>query len=320
MPKKVPKSPADYIVPLNINGLEGRMLRLPALDIKQAANKEILLVYGHHAMIERWWSLVQNLNHYGSVTVPDLPGFGGMDSFASIGIKPDVDAYADYLAAFVKLRYRRKRVTIVAISFGFVIATRMLQRYPELTKKVNMLVSLVGFMHKDDFVYSPSRQRFYRRATRLFATRPYAFFIRHCLLNRFVLRTLYVKLPNSKRRMIEVGPEEFETTMDFEVKLWQANDVRTHWLTTSQFFTVDNCTKQIALPIYHVASEQDHYFNNEIVKQHMLVVFEKYYRFVANSKAHTPSVLADEKAAGVMLPPGLRRLLAKPPQWYNAKQ
>lgn len=288
------------------------MLRLPARPTRQAANKEILLVYGHHAMIERWWSLVQNLNHYGAVTVPDLPGFGGMDSFASIGIRPDIDAFADYLAAFVKLRYRRKRVTIVAISFGFVIATRMLQRYPELTKKVTMLVSLVGFMHKDDFVYAPLRREIYQRITRLFATRPSAVFIRYCLLNRFVLRTLYAKLPNSKRRMIEVGPEEFETTMEFEVKLWQANDVRTHWLTTSEFLAVDNCTKKIALPIYHVASQHDHYFNNEIVKQHMLVVFEKYYRFVARSKAHTPSVLADKKTAGVMLPPALRRLLAKP--------
>lgn len=312
MPKKTSQNPIDYIVPLEINGLEGRMMRVPSPGTKQAGNKEILLVYGHHAMIERWWSLVQNLNHYGAVTVPDLPGFGGMDSFASVGLKPNIDNYADYLAAFIKLRYRRKRVTIVAISFGFVIATRMLQRYPELSKKVTMLVSLVGFMHEDDFVYSPLRRKVYRRITRFFATRPYALFIRYCLLNRFVLRTLYARLPNSRRRMIEVGPEEFETTMDFEVKLWQANDVRTHWLTTSEFLGLDNCGKRIALPIYHVASEQDHYFNNEIVKQHMLVVFEDYYRFVARSKAHTPSVLADKKAAGVMLPPGLRRRLARP--------
>jgi len=308
MPKKVSENPADYIVPLNMNGLDGRMLHVPGPGSKK---REILLIYGHHAMLERWWSLVQNLNQYGTVTMPDMPGFGGMDSFARLGVKPDIDAYADYLAAFIKLRYKRKTVTIVGISFGFVVATRMLQRYPELSKKVTMLVSLVGFMHKDDFVYPPRQRKTFKVLTRVFATRPSALFIRYCLLNRLILRTLYVKLPNSRKRMIEITPEEFEASIDFEVKIWQANDVRTHWLTTSEFLNLDNCQKQIDLPIYHVASSTDHYFNNEIVKQHMLVVFKRYRRFEAKSKAHTPHILADKKAAGVLLPAGLRRLLNK---------
>lgn len=303
------KSPADYIAPLDMNGLEGRMLHVPAPTNRQ---RQILLIYGHHAMLERWWGLVLNLNQYGAVTMPDLPGFGGMDSFSNIGRRPSVDAYADYLAAFVKLRYRRKRVTIVAISFGFVIATRMLQRYPELTNKVDLLVSIVGFVHKDDFLFSPRKRVFYRYLARLFATRPVAFFIRYCCLNKFVLTTLYSRLPNSKRRMIEVPREEFELTMKFEVQIWQANDVRTHWLTTSEFFNLDNCIKQINLPVIHVISKQDHYFDNELVKQHMLVVFQKYRRFTANSKAHTPSILADKKASSVLVPPGLRRILLKP--------
>jgi pimeloyl-ACP methyl ester carboxylesterase len=309
MAKRLARSPTDYIVPLDINGLEGRMLVAPST--KKNKNQEILLVYGHHAMLERWWSLVQNLQTYGKVTMPDLPGFGGMDSFEKIGKHPDLDAYADYLAAFVKLRFRRKKITIVGISFGFLVVTRMLQRYPELTKKVNVLVSIVGFMHKDDFVYSPTQRRVFRRVTRVFATRPVAFFIRHVCLNKPILKGLYAKLPNSKRRMIEVTPEEFEATIDFEVKIWQANDVRTHWLTTSEFLNVDNCTKRIDLPVMHVSSVQDHYFNNEIVKQHMLVVFKDYRRYLARSKAHTPSVLADKKAAGVLLPPALRKRLDK---------
>ena len=308
MTKKIIKGPADYIQPLNMNGLDGRMLCVPAHNKRR---REILLVYGHHAMLERWWGLVQTLNDYGTVTMPDLPGFGGMDSFYTIGRRPDLDAFADYLAAFVKLRYRRKRITIVGISFGFLVVTRMLQKYPELVSRVDMLVSVVGFMHKDDFVYPPRQRRFFARATRLFATRPAATFIRYCCLNKYILTHLYTRLPNSKRRMIEVTPEEFSETMEFEVKLWQANDVRTHWLTTSEFLKVDNCTRSINLPIYHVASEQDHYFNNEVVKQHMLVVFNGYHKYQARSKAHTPSILADKKAAGVLIPPALRRVLSK---------
>jgi len=307
MPRKITNNPADYIVPLNINKLEGRMLYAPSTNDR---SRNILLVYGHHAMLERWWSLVENLMDYGNVTMPDLPGFGGMDSFHKIKRKPDIDAFADYLAAFVKLRYKRKRITIIGISFGFLVVTRMLQRYPELTKKVDLVVSLVGFAHKDDFVYGSYERRFYHKATRTFATRPMAFLIRYIGLNRFSLTTLYKQLPNSKKRMIAVTPEEFSETMDFEVKIWQSNDVRTHWLTTAEFLNVDNCKVQVDLPLIHVVSKQDHYFNNELVKQHMLIIFSSYKSYIANSKAHTPSVLADKKAAGVMIPLGLRRILA----------
>jgi pimeloyl-ACP methyl ester carboxylesterase len=309
MPNNTIKSPLDYIIPLNINGLDGRMLKVPAQS-KSKNKREILLIYGHHAMLERWWGLIENLNEYGTVTMPDLPGFGGMDSFYKIGLRPDTDTFADYMASFIKLRFRRKRITIVAVSYGFVVVTRMLQRYPELAKKVDLLISIVGFVHKEDFIYSPAKRRLFRRATRLFATRPFAVIIRYLGLNRFTLRTLYVRLPNSKRRMIEVTPEEFEATIKFEYTLWHKNDIRTHWITTSQFFSLDNCKVKVDLPVVHVVSKEDHYFNNEVVKQHMLVTFKSYKSYVALSKAHTPSILADKKAMSVLLPPGVKRLLA----------
>lgn len=309
MPSVTSENPADYIVPLNMNRLEGRMLRMPA---PKGKNREILLVYGHHAMLERWWGLIQNFNELGAVTMPDLPGFGGMDSFYKIGRRPTIDAYADYLAAFIKLRYKRKRVTIAGVSFGFVVVTRMLQRYPELTNKVDVLISIVGFMHRDDFLFSPRQRKVYRLGTRLFATRPVALLIRYVGLNKFVIKELSKVLPNSKRRFIEVTSQEFDNTMDFEVQIWQANDVRTHWLTTSEFLNVDNCSTKIDLPVYHIVSTNEHYFNNEIVKQHMLVVFNGYRRYTARSKAHTPSILADKQATRQFVPAGLRRALNKP--------
>jgi pimeloyl-ACP methyl ester carboxylesterase len=302
------KVPADYILPLYMNGLSGRMMRVPAPKNKK---RDILLVYGHHAVLERWWGLVENLNQYGHVTMPDLPGFGGMESFAKIGIRPSIDAYADYLATFVKLRYKRKRVTILAVSFGFIVVTRMLQRYPEIAKKVDLLVSIVGFMHKDDVVFNPKVQRLYKLIARLFATRLFSFSIRYLLLNKFMLKHLYAKFPNSRRRMLEVTPDEFDKSMDFEVRLWQANDVRTHWLTTSEFLGLDNCRQHVQLPVVHVISAQDHYLNNISVEQHMRQVFSGYRQFKAPSKAHVPSVIADKAAMAVLLPTGLRRLLDK---------
>lgn len=168
------KQPEDYIVPLNINGLEGRMLRLPA---KRPGQREILFIYGQHSSLERWWGLALEMNKYGALTMPDMPGFGGMTSLYKIGSSASIDNLADYLAAFIKLKYRNKKVTILAMSLGFVVATRMLQRYPELTKKVDFMASIVGFGHRDDFIFSKRRRIFYRCVSGIFARKwPAKFF------------------------------------------------------------------------------------------------------------------------------------------------
>jgi len=305
---KTAKSSADYILPLYMNGLNGRMLRLPA---KGKRHREILLIYGHHAMLERWWGLVENLGEYGTVTMPDLPGFGGMESFRKISIKPNIDAYADYLAAFVKLRYKHKRVTILAVSFGFVVTTRMLQRYPELAKKVDILVSIVGFIHHNDLVFKSSTKRLFRYTARFLATRPVALITRYLFLNKFTLKPLYASFPNSRRRMLEITPEEFATSIDREISLWRQNDVQTHWLTTRDILRLDNCGDYIKLPVVHVVSRRDHYINNISVEQHMRQVFSSYRQFTSRSKSHVPNVIADKKSMAVLLPYGLRRMLSK---------
>ena len=300
-------SVTDYIHPLNMNGLSGRVLQAPSA--RKTRNREMLLVYGHHALLERWWGLVQNLQEFGNVTMPDLPGFGGMTSFYSIGRRPTLDNYADYLAAFIKMRYRSKRVTIIGISFGFLVVTRMLQRYPELAKKVDLVVSIVGFMHRDDFLFPPRKRRMYAGLARVFALPPVALAIRYCALNKFVIKNIYVSLPAGKRRFIAMTEEEFAEMMDFEVQLWQSNDVRTHWTTTSEFLDIDNCQGRVKLPVWHVAAKADHYFDNYMVEQHMQVVYNSYQQSVMNSPAHTPSIIGTKKDLAIMLPPALRRAL-----------
>jgi pimeloyl-ACP methyl ester carboxylesterase len=309
MPHKVTKEIADYIVPLNINGLEGRMLRLPAPERKSA---ELLFVYGHHSSLERWWGLMQVLNRYGSVTMPDLPGFGGMDSFYKIGKKPSIDNLADYLAAFIKLRYRRKKVAIAGMSFGFVIVTRMLQRYPELNKKVTLLVSIVGFAHKDDFTFSKPRYYFYLGTTHILSFRLPATIYRYTAVSSPLLRIFYGHTHNAKQKFAEAKThEDHKRLMDMEVKLWHENDVRTWAYTSTQFLTFDNCRVKVQLPLWHVSAEADHFFDNHLVEQHLRIVFSDYNNAVVNVKNHAPSVIADEKAAAVLVPTKLRHVLAK---------
>lgn len=306
------QNPEDYIQPLNMNGLNGRMLHMPA---PKGRNREILFVYGHHSTLERWFGIMQNLNRYGAVTMPDLPGFGGMDSFYKIGEEATIDNLADYLAAFIKMRYKRRKVSIAGMSFGFVVATRMLQRYPELTKKVDMFVSLAGFAHRDDFVFSGKRQFMYRSLIRVFSFRLPALFFRYVLLHPMVIRHAYRRTHNAKNKFQDLAAEELQEMLDVEIDLWHKNDVRTHMRTSAEFLNLDNCKVKINLPVYHVAIAGDRYFDNHIVEQHYRVIFSEFHLVdtlrVGN---HAPSIIADAKAAAPFVPQKLRRLLLRKPK------
>lgn len=300
-------SPADYIVPLYINGLNGRMLKLPASGTQK---REILFVYGHHSTIERWWGLVQAFSEYGTVTVPDLPGFGGMDSYYKIGQKPTIDNLADYLASFVKMHYKHRRFTIAGLSFGFVVATRMLQRYPDLAKKVDLLVSVVGFAHYDDFAFSPTRYRWYLRGSKFLSHKLPALFFRNVALHPAVLRAAYAKTPNAKHKFAQANPEEYKRFMDFEVHLWRVNDVRTHWFTTVQLLTVNNCHKKVDLPVWHIAVAGEKYFHNQRVEQHYRVIFNDYHSALSHLNNHAPSIIATKEEAAPLIPQEIRELLS----------
>jgi len=303
--------PAQFITPLNMNGLQGRMLRLPA---DKPTNRELLVVYGHHAMLERWWGLIQNFNAYGNVTMPDLPGFGGMDSFYKIGKKPTLDNLADYLASFIKLRYKRRRITIVGISFGFIVATRMLQRYPELVKKVDIMVSCVGFAHHDDFLFSRKRMFMYRTLSKFISIPPVPLFFHKLCLNSFVLRYAYTRTHNARHKFEAAAaqsPEIFEAVLETEIKLWALNDLRTHAFTTHQFLHVDNCQKRIDVPVYHIHAKADYYFDNHVVEQHFKVIFSEYKSFELDLTAHAPSVNATKQEAAQFVPRKLRQALSE---------
>lgn len=309
MAKPTPNA-KDYIRPLNMNGLQGRMMCLPASGKNK---REILVLYGHHALLERWWGLIQNFSTYGTVTMPDLPGFGGMDSFYKIGQKPTIDNFADYVASFIKLRYKRRRISIVGISFGFVVATRMLQRYPDLAKKVDLVVSAAGFAHHDDFTFTRRRMFLYRGIAKVLSWRLPAFLWRHVALSPWVLRKAYARTHNAKHKFAEVAalPEKFEAMMNVEIDLWHMNDVRTHFSTTSQFLHLDNCKVQISVPVWHVYTKKDQYFDSAVVEQHLRVVYDSYESAVANLENHVVSVLADKKETAPFIPQKLRRFLSQ---------
>jgi hypothetical protein len=139
-----------------------------------------------------------------------------------------------------------------------------------------------------------------------------ALFFRHVLLHPRVLRTAYTKTHNAREKFDGVIEEELEELVRFEIKLWHDNEVRTYMKTTTEFLNLDNCNKQVDLPVYHIGVEGDRYFDNQIVEQHFRVIFSDYHLLsMLDLTNHAPSVIADEKAASVFIPPKLRRILQK---------
>lgn len=307
MPDDVVEKSAPYISPLNINGMNGRMLYMPAPKDKK---RNILFIYGHHSSIERCWGIMEELNQYGSVTMPDLPGFGGMDSLYKVGKEPTVDNLADYLASFVKMRFKRKKLTIVGFSFGFVVATRMLQKYPDLVKRVDLIVSTVGFTHKDEFVFTKTRYRSYLTASRFFEHKLPSIFFKNVLLNPFVIKTAYRHTRNAKSKFSGLSAAGLKKMLEFEVHLWRCNEVRTYMKTSVEFLTLDNCGERVDLPVWHVSVDADRYFDNNLVEQHLNVIFSTVKIVKAKLNSHAPSIIADKETARRLIPYKIRNMLA----------
>lgn len=308
---KQSEKPEDFITPLDMNGLSGRVLRLPAPRSKQT---EVLFVYGQHSSLERWWGLLRYINRYAAVTAPDLPGFGGMESFYKIGKKPTIDNFADYLAAFVKMYYKRKKVVIVGMSLGFVVATRMLQRNPELSKHVTLLVSLAGMTHRDDFIFGRRRYWFYRSIGAVFSHWVPATLFRYTFLSSFVLKRTYHHTYQARGKFAAAqSPAEHDYFMDVEIGLWHMNDPRTHAYTLYELLTLDNCRRRLDMPVWHVNVAGDQYLDHDMVEQHLRIAFSDVNIAQSALKHHAPSIIATEAQAAPLIPVVLRRALARLP-------
>lgn len=297
----------QFIQPLVMNELKGRMLRMPA---PKNRSREILLLYGHHSSLERMMGFAEVLNKYGAVTMPDLPGFGGMQSFYKIRQKPTLDAYADYIASFVQLRYKRRRVVIVAMSFSVPLVIRMLQKYPELAKKVDFVVSTVGFAHRDDFTFSRLSYWSLRIFAKLGSYRLPALFLSTFVLRKWPITAAYRLVSGSHSKMKDADRRELKKRIEFESHLWKVNDVRTRLSTITMMLKIDVCDQKVALPMYHIAPKHDRYFDNHIVSQHMQIIFDSFESIETNLPAHAPTVIATAKEAAPYVPRRIQRILA----------
>jgi pimeloyl-ACP methyl ester carboxylesterase len=297
-----------YISPLVIDGMNGRILDLPA---KESGGRPILALYGHHSSLERIFGLSQALNDYGRVIMPDLPGFGGMDSLYSIGQNGTLDEFADYLANFIEQNLPTGTFAIVGMSFGFIVATRMLQRHPELIVRVDMFVSMVGFVRGDDFKFSPRRLVSYQMLMELVSHELPSWVIAHTILAPSILRFWYPRVNRNSAKLHDASGEELSRRLEFELILWKINDVRTHLATYAIMFGLNLTTERVDCPLIHIETPNDQYFKVESVRRHLREIFTEVVLAVSSMKNHAPSILSSKDEARDMIPETVHKLLAE---------
>ncbi len=290
MNKNVEENPNDYIATIYINGMHGRMLRLPST----VKNKEILIVYGRNQNLEQLFYLAKELNKYGNVTIPDIPGFGGMQSFYKIGEKPILDNLADYLAAFIKLRYSRRKVTIFGLGFGFIVVTRMLQKYPNLMKKINILINYGGFIHKDAIILDRGTYVLMHYSADILSWRLPAWSLKYFFLKPYLMSWIYSRSSNNSSYNLE------------EIN---QSDLRTFLKATSIMLKLDLSDHQINLTVYNIPIKQD-WLDEQLVEQHLNVVYQKVRVFNPMTNKNNHSKVSGAHST-MEIPASLKRLLAK---------
>lgn len=300
--------PAKYLSGLHINGMHGRVLSIPAKK-KASSGKTVLLVYGHHSSIERMYSVASYLANYANIVMPDLPGFGGMDSFYVINKQPSLDNMADYLATFIKMKFKQRPIAICGMSYGFLVVTKMLQKYPDLQNQVQLLVSLVGFTHQDDFKFSTKNYRLLLYGSKFFSYRPTALFAKYVLFTRPIITFTYTLQAHKNVKMTDASKSERTRRIQFEVYLWQCNDARTYFATSHSFLRANVTNNKIGLPVHHVGVRRDQYFDKRAVRRHLKIIFTGVTVYTAALPNHAPTVVSNEAEAANLIPKELQRIL-----------
>jgi pimeloyl-ACP methyl ester carboxylesterase len=298
------------ILPLHINGLSGRVLN--AKSTSKTAPREILFVYGIHSSIERMAAIAEYLARFGNVTMPDLPGMGGMQSLHKIGKSPTIDNMADYLATFIKLKYKNRKITIGSMSLGFVIVTRMLQKYPDIAKQVEMVIGLAGFCHYRDFKFKKKTFYLFKLGTAIFKQKLLALFLKVFILRKSLITLTYLLQARKIPKMQGADYKELKRRIAFEVVLWQKNDIRTYMELVSFMLKVDLTSQKVAVPLVNLTVNADEYFNNQLVQQHLKEIYSDIKNFQAGMPNHSPSVICETEEVEMFIGKGVSRVLSKP--------
>src|SRR5258708_24757212 len=104
--------------------------------------------------------------------------------------------------------------------------------------------------------------------------------------------------------------DESKAANDMEVSLWRKNDPGTYMGTGHMMFRLKlPGLAHIALPIYHAAVPNDHYFDSFRVEQHMRMIYSDFYPGKIRTPTHAYSVVGTAKDAEPYIPKEFIRVM-----------
>lgn len=302
--------PAKNIKLLSINGMHGRMVHINNKD----SDKLIIYIHGLHTMAERHYSLCEYFADYGTVYAPDMPGFGGMDSFYSIGLEPSYENYADYILTFIKSLNipKDKKLCLIGLSFGTQVMIKLLQRHPEIAERKPQLLSLGGIASYKDM---PERRlfRFSILIVSAFTMTRFgnwfmSWFVFNPISFRLILLFLITMNPKYK-----ADHNERRAIYAMEYNLWRGEDHRTHARTAWMLLHTDLAAgdrKKIPLELNDVYIKKDQYVDHKKSAKTMSTIFKKYKPIEMAIDSHAPSLAADKAEVARFLPKEIGKILA----------
>ena len=264
MKYRIIKVPSKYISPINMNGLRGKMVFFP----NRLSKNNILYIPDILSSLDLSWNIINLFHDYGNITAIDLPGIGGMEAFHLIKQKNRIDNFADYLASFIKLRYKNKKLIVVANGFGFIAITRTLQKYPILTKNIKIVVSINGISRYDALKLSYRK----RAIIKLLAFTGDLSKLIFLSLFKNQLMDMNVYSNNKHRIYLE---NLTKTDNKYMHKKLIENDYRTNVSMLNEIIKVDNCNKRLDLHLWNLVLN-DNCIDQKINEQHLRITYKKY--------------------------------------------
>ncbi len=279
--KKTDSTTQPAISTLRMNNLKGRVMNV----LGRVRSKEILLIYAPTMDIESVSHLANLLSRYGNVTVPDLPGFGGMSSFYKINEKPTVDNYAAYLAALVRLKYKKRRITIVTLGASFAFAVRMLQRYSNIESKTNGVISIGGYPHSQDLSVNIAER--------------YAKIFGYSIVNSAVIGGPINAALKFNRIVLTSSEQELPPEYDF----------RTASFVSRALLNIDLCKQRTGIPLHYIPSKSFGTLKTHDLAQHLQVVFKKVNKHQGRTKKDIIESLKSKNGITKFMPSTVLQIL-----------
>jgi len=112
-------------------------------------------------------------------------------------------------------------------------------------------------------------------------------------------------------KMKDADKVERDKRIDFEIKLWQCNDIRTYMDTTVTMMLVNLTKIKIGLPVWHITVDTDQYFDGRKVRASMRKVFKKITVYKAKISSHAPTIISNSDEVNSLIPKEIRKELAK---------